>query len=318
MLLRIVITGGAGFIGSHLAKKWISDGYEIYIIDCLHDYYSPQRKRKHLDDISKAGSYSFHQTNLLDREETEQLLKSIQPEVVVHLAALPGVAFSMTNPLEYVDYDIKATINTLEASGKANVRKFIFASSSSVYGNAGSSGPVKEETAIGEVISPYAASKYSAESFCHVYKQLYGMDMAILRFFTVYGPWGRPDMAISSFITKLIKGEKLPIYDLNNARDYTYIDDIINGIDKALYFEGISSVFNIGNGNPITMEELLGELAMYFPSMEIEVLARRTGDVYSTWSDLSKSKSILGYVPKISFKEGISRTVEWAKRYEGC
>ncbi|WP_245308261.1 GDP-mannose 4,6-dehydratase [Halalkalibacter urbisdiaboli] len=314
--MRIVITGGAGFIGGHLAKRWIREDHEIFIIDCLHDYYTPERKLQHLKDIKKAGDFTFHQINLLEKKATEELLEKIKPDAVVHLAALPGVAYSISHPLEYVDYDIKATINILEASGKANVKKFIFASSSSVYGNKGMQGRVSEEMANSEVISPYAASKYSAESFCHVYKHLYHMEIAILRFFTVYGPWGRPDMAIGTFIRKLMNGETLPIFDMNNARDYTYIDDIIDGIDKTLHYHGDQTIFNLGHGHPVSMDELLRELAKHFPHLVTDVLERRVGDVYSTWSDLSKSKALLGYTPKISFQEGIARTVEWAKQYE--
>lgn len=205
--LKILITGGAGFIGSHFAVKMLEEQHDVAIIDNLHPYYSPDRKKQHLEVIKNAGEYQFYQADLLDSDETIDLIKKISPDAVVHLAALPGVAYSILRPLEYIDYDVKATVNVLEAAGKANVKQVIFASSSSVYGMMKNT-PFKEGMANGKPISPYAASKYAAESFCHVYAHLYGMDIKILRFFTVYGPWGRPDMAIANFIRKLKNGKK--------------------------------------------------------------------------------------------------------------
>ncbi|UII55109.1 GDP-mannose 4,6-dehydratase [Cytobacillus spongiae] len=314
--MKVVITGGAGFIGSHLAKKWIQLGHDVHLVDCLHPYYSPKRKKQHLEELTKIGPFSFYHLNLLDQVETEKLIIKLQPEVVVHLAALPGVAYSIEQPLKYVDYDIKATIHVLEGSRKANVEKVIFASSSSVYGELGCSGGVSEEKANGNVLSPYAASKYSAESFCHVYRNLYDMDIKILRFFTVYGPWGRPDMAIAHFIGKLLKGERLPVFGIENSRDYTYIDDIIEGIDLTVHSRTKHFIFNIGNGKPKSMSELLSELRKHFKALEVELMSRRAGDVYATWADISIAERELGYYPRVSFSEGISRTVEWAKNYE--
>lgn len=314
--MKILITGGAGFIGSHLATVFMAHSHEVHIIDCLHDYYAPARKKQHLKEIEKAGNYSFYPINLLDRDITFNIIQQIKPEVIVHLAALPGVAYSIDEPLQYVDYDIKATINVLEAAGKVGVKKVLFASSSSVYGNAGVEGPVVEGKANGQVVSPYAASKYSAESFCHVYANLYSFQLIIFRFFTVYGPWGRPDMAIGSFIKKLMNNEKIPIFGLENARDYTYIDDIVRGIYLSLFFENGNETFNIGSGRPVSMKRLVDELSLYFPELETTILGNRCGDVQTTWADISKAKKLLGYQPQTSFSEGISRTVLWAKTNE--
>ncbi|MFB5283917.1 SDR family NAD(P)-dependent oxidoreductase [Peribacillus sp. Hz7] len=312
--MKIIVTGGAGFIGSHLAKRLIRENHEVYVIDCLHPYYSIERKKKQLEHIESFGSFHFIQKDLLDKEEMEAIFKQISPYAVVHLAALPGVAYSIEQPLTYVDYDIKATINVLEASGKAGVSKVVFASSSSVYGN--QSGPFTEEMANGNVISPYAASKFSAESFCRVYEYLYGFQVNILRFFTVYGPWGRPDMAIGSFIKKLLRGEEITVFGEGRARDFTYVDDIINGIYLSLTHLSNSEVMNLGSGRPILMEDLLHELKFHFPNMKMKKEISRIGDVVKTWADIGKAQRLLGYEPKVDFHQGIAATVKWARENE--
>ena len=233
---------------------------------------------------------------------------------MIHLAALPGVAYSIERPLEYVDYDIKATINVLEACGQSNASQMIFASSSSVYGN--QKGPLKEEMATGNVISPYAASKYSAESFCHVYRHLYGFETKILRFFTVYGPWVRPDMAIGIFLKKLLKNQEITLFGEDRVRDFTFIDDIVEGIYLSLTPLHRSEVINIGSGRPISMLSLLNELGKYFPEMKIRREESRTGDVVQTWANIRKAQDLLGYTPKVSFEQGIAETVKWAKENE--
>lgn len=312
--MKIIVTGGAGFIGSHLIRRLLRENHEIHVVDCLHPYYSPDRKRLHLEQIKKFGDYHFYNLNLLDREGTISLIKMISPEIVIHLAALPGVAYSIDKPMEYVDYDIKATINVLEGAGQAGVSKLIFASSSSVYGNR--EGPFREDMANGKVISPYAAAKYSAESFCHVYKDLFGFQMNVLRFFTVFGPWGRPDMAIGLFIKKLMNGDDIHIFGTGSARDYTYIDDIVDGIYLTMLNCTASETFNIGSGRTVCMETLLSELKVYFPTMSIKWEGTRKGDVDKTWADITKARNLLGFSPKIAFKKGLEETVKWAKEYE--
>ncbi|EIJ79193.1 NAD-dependent epimerase/dehydratase [Bacillus methanolicus PB1] len=313
--MKVLITGGAGFIGSHLAQHLLKKRYEIFIIDCLHSYYSPKRKKQHLKKIQELGSFQFFDVNLLDREKTMALFRQISPEAVIHLAALPGVAYSISNPLEYVDYDIKATINVLKASGESKANQVIFASSSSVYGNQQKI-PFREDMASGKVISPYAASKHAAESFCHVYEDLYGFKVKILRFFTVYGPWQRPDMAIASFIKKLLRHEEITVFGKGSIRDYTYIDDIVNGICLAMTKLDQSEILNLGSGNAISMEMLLSDLKQFFPNMKVNLEAERKGDVYATWADISKANQLLGYQPQVDFKTGLLKTVEWAKKNE--
>ncbi|MEI2664637.1 NAD-dependent epimerase/dehydratase family protein [Rossellomorea sp. LJF3] len=313
--MKIIVTGGAGFIGSHLSRKLIEEKHELLIVDSFHPYYSPERKKRQLSFVREMGSFRFVQKDLLlDEGELQDVFHDFKADCVVHLAAIPGVSHSLHVPNEYVDYDIKATINTLRMAGESGIRKFVFASSSSVYGNTDHK-PSKEDDATGAVVSPYAAAKYSAESFCKAYASIYGMDLTILRFFTVYGPWGRPDMAIYSFIKKLMNGGEIPIYGLENKRDYTYIDDIVDGTYKAIRSEE-SGTFNLGNGSPISMEGLISELRTHFPYLKLHVTDRRAGDVTSTYADSMKAKEILGYSPSVSFEEGIKRTVQWMKKYE--
>jgi len=312
--VKILITGGAGFIGSHFAVKMLKEQHEVAIIDNLHPYYSVERKKQHLHIIKEAGEYPFYRNDLLNRDETISLIKKVSPDVIVHLAALPGVAYSILRPLEYIDYDVKATVNVLEGAGQAGVKQVLFASSSSVYGMMKNK-PFKEEMACGKPLSPYAASKYAAESFCHVYGRLYGMDVTILRFFTVYGPWGRPDMAIANFLKKAKNKEAITIFGEGGTRDYTYVGDIVNGMALALQKLQQSAILNIGSGRPISMNQLLDELKLYYPDLKIQRENHRAGDVDNTWADISLARELLGYEPETDFKQGIAKTVAWAERY---
>ncbi len=312
--MKIVVTGGAGFIGSHLSKRLLKENHELTIIDSLHPYYSPERKQQQLTNIARSGAFHFIEKDLLNREDVLSLFSEIRPEAVIHLAALPGVAYSIQKPLEYVDYDIKATINILEAAGKYGASQVVFASSSSVYGD--QAGPFKEEMASGKVLSPYAASKFSAESFCHVYEALYGFQMKIVRLFTVYGPWVRPDMAIGIFLKKLLLDQEITIYGEGRVRDFTYIDDIVDGIYLSLTKLKQSKILNIGYGRPVSMEYLLNELMLSFPNMKVNYDSSRAGDVLQTWADISKAQRLLGYEPKVNIETGLAKTIAWAKENE--
>ena len=312
---KICITGGAGFIGSHLGKRLLELGHELIIIDNLHPYYSTCRKQRQLQQMKDVGFFHFYNTNILQLDELKHIFFEHQPDVVFHLAALPGVQPSLTDPLTYIDYDVKGTVNVLQAAGEVGVQHVLFASSSSVYGNQ-SCQPLKENMANGHVISPYAAAKYSAESFCYAYAHIYGYMVTIFRYFTVYGPWGRPDMAISTFIRKLLRNEPITVYGDHTARDYTFIDDIVDGMIRALEREGESDVFNLGAGQPVTMKQLLAELRTHFPYMRVHYETPRLGDVVATWADITKAKEEIGYMPRTSFCEGLAKTIEWAKQYE--
>ncbi|KXG44722.1 NAD-dependent epimerase/dehydratase family protein [Tepidibacillus decaturensis] len=313
--MKILVTGGAGFIGHHLAIQLLQKDHHIIIVDELNSYYSQERKLKLLERVIRMGKVDFYQENLIDENFVKELFKQNAFDVVVHLAAMPGVAYSIEHPGIYIDSNIKATINLLKWAGETGVKQVIFASSSSVYGDQEGT-PLSEGMANGKVISPYAASKVSGEAFCNVYQQLYGFQLTILRFFTVYGPFGRPDMAISKFIKKLLQGEEIEVFALDSARDYTYIDDIIAGITKAIERPATNEVYNLGFGQPVSMNKLLQEFKKHFPQMRIVKKPWRTGDVKMTWADISKAKEQLGYQPTTSIVEGLSRTITWAKEHQ--
>lgn len=313
--MNILITGGAGFIGSHLAKKLLLNQHQITIVDNFHPYYSPEQKKVHIHEIKRLEMpFRLLQADLSEESSCKKVFEETAYDVIVHLAALPGVPFSIQQPLQYVDYDIKITINLLKNSGETNVKHFVFASSSSVYGNQ-SNEPLSEENANGRVASPYAAAKYGAESFCHAYQSLYGFQLSILRFFTVYGPWGRPDMAIPIFIRKLIAEESIDIFGKGSARDYTYIDDIVDGIERTILYSKGNETYNIGYGEPVYMETLLEHLLRSFPTMKVNRLEPRQGDVQMTWSNIEKAKHLLGYKPTVNIEEGLKRTILWARNY---
>jgi len=312
--MNIIVTGGAGFIGSHVSRALIQKNHRVLVIDNLHPYYSINRKKDHLSFIKEAGFFQFKQLDLRDEDNTIKAFCEFKPDYVIHLAALPGVRNSILNPNDYIDFDIKATVNVLKASAEISVKNVLFASSSSVYGNHHKK-PMKEEMANGEVISPYAAAKYGAESFCFAYEHLYGITVTILRFFTVYGPWGRPDMAITKFLAKALNGEPIELYGTHSARDYTYIDDAVDGILRALFFNKNSNIFNIGSSNPISLLTVVDLLKQYFPNIHIKEIEPQPGDVSWTWADTSKAKQLLKYEPKVTFEEGLKKTIEWAKAY---
>ncbi|SFD52749.1 UDP-glucuronate 4-epimerase [Bacillus sp. 491mf] len=311
--MKVLITGGAGFIGSHLALKLLKQGKQVVLLDNFHSYYAKSRKLFQLEQVQKAGKVPFYECDILQKDDVKAVMQQEKVDAVIHLAGFPGVRPSLEIPGAYVDINIKGTSNVLTCAGEENVKHVIFASSSSVYGEQAGM-PLREEMANGRVLSPYAASKYGAESLCHAYQYMYGFQMNILRFFTVYGPWGRPDMAVASFIRKLLNEEEIVVYGTGTGRDYTYIDDITEGIALTLQSHH-SDVYNLGSNAPILMTELLAQLETHFPFMRVRREAHRKGDVTSTWADISKAQEQLGYRPRVSFAEGLERTVAWAKQY---
>lgn len=311
--MKILVTGGAGFIGSHLAAKLLEENHELTIMDNLHPYYSPALKRQQLERIKTMGDFTFYNADLLHEEKVQSIFELHKFDAVVHLAALPGVQYSLQNPHEYVDQDIKATINVVKACGRFGVEHMIFASSSSVYGDRANV-PLQEDMASGNVISPYAAAKYGAESFCQAYANIHGFELTILRFFTVYGPWGRPDMAIAKFISALEAKEEITIFGDGTARDYTYIDDIIQGVLLVLMAKsGKHGIYNLGSSRPVTLEELISYLGIHYPEMRIRKAPHRQGDVSRTWADITKARQTLGFNPTVGIEEGLYRTIQWAR-----
>ncbi|MBO8164843.1 MAG: NAD-dependent epimerase/dehydratase family protein [Brevibacillus sp.] len=311
---KIVVTGGAGFIGCHLCRSLARSGLsdEVIIVDSLHPYYDPALKRKRLDELTKLPGISYYPGDILDAEQMDKLFQTERPEAVIHLAAIPGVRRSLAEPLLYIDADVKGTVQLLELCRRYSVPRFLFASSSSVYGEKKADRPFREEEAGLAVVSPYAASKLAAEVFLRTYADLYGLNVTVLRFFTVYGPEQRPDMAISRFVSQLTKGEPLTLYDPGSLRDYTYVEDIVRGIEAALIHSAGWQVYNLGSGRPTSLVELVRLLEQVSgQKTSTVVLGKQPGDVSGTWADISAARHRLNWAPVVSLEEGLARFWKW-------
>ena len=307
----ILVTGGAGFIGSHLCEKLICLGYDVICLDNFNDGYSPLIKRNNVAKAIRHSQYRLVEGDILDGDLVDNLVKQSEVEAIVHLAALAGVRRSILDPLDYVDVDIKGTVILLEACKKHRIKKFVFASSSSVYG--ANTAPFKEFDPLSAQTSPYATAKYCGELYCRTYNLLYGIPTVCLRFFTVYGPRQRPDMAIHIFTKAIHEDRELCIYgDGSSSRDYTYIDDIVDGIVSSLNLQHNFEVINLGNSNAINIKNLVevieSKLAKH---ARIRFLPEQQGDVPTTCADISKAVNLLGYTPKVKLDEGIERFVNW-------
>ncbi|MEJ5369150.1 MAG: GDP-mannose 4,6-dehydratase [Bryobacteraceae bacterium] len=309
---RILLTGGAGFIGSHLAEALLRRGVELLILDDLNDYYDPALKLANLEQVRRAGAYEFVQGDICDAALVESLMARFRPAMVAHLAARAGVRPSLEQPALYQRVNVEGTAVLLEAARRHGVERFVFASSSSVYG-AASRVPFTEEDPVRAPISPYAASKIAGEALCHVYWHLYGIRTVCLRFFTVYGPRQRPDLAIRKFAEAIAAGRPVPVFgDGTTGRDYTYIDDIVAGILAAMEHPAAFEIFNLGNSSPVllndmiaTLERVLGRKAV------IDRQPLQPGDVPITYADISRARRLLGWQPRTPLEEGIRRMAEW-------
>ncbi len=310
----VLVTGGAGFIGSHLCERLLELGYRIINLDNFNDFYDPIIKRKNILTALSNHRYTLIEGDIRDKKLLEKIFNTFDIETIVHIAALAGVRTSIGNPLEYVDVDIKGTVNLLEFSREYKVKKFIFASTSSVYGL--NSIPFKETDSIKSPISPYAAAKLAGELFCSTYNTLYDIPTVCLRFFTVYGPRQRPEMAIHYFTRLIDGGKEIPIWgDGASSRDYTYIDDIINGIVASINLKCSFDIFNLGNSNPIKLNDLIELIEQKLGKSARRVyLAVQKGDVEHTYADITKSSTMLGYNPEISIEEGIEKFIAWYKK----
>ena len=311
----ILVTGGAGFIGSHLIDRLLDEGQEVVCIDNFNDYYSPEIKRSNIALASKNPRFHLEEGDICDFPFLEAVFERYPIEEIVHLAARAGVRPSIAEPRLYEEVNGLGTVNLLELARRYKVSSFIYGGSSSVYG-AASRVPFSEDDPCDRPISPYAATKRANELMCYTYHHLYGIKVTVLRFFTVYGPRQRPEMAIHKFTRLIDQGEEIPLFgDGSSKRDYTYIDDIIQGImaarQKAYPFE----IFNLGESRTtdlITLvrliEENLGKKA------RIRWLPDQPGDVPLTYADISKARRMLGYNPQVPIEEGIRRFVEWYRK----
>lgn len=309
----ILVTGGSGFIGSNLCDRLLKLNYRVINLDCFNDYYSPLFKKRNIADALCNPAYTLIEGNILDTELLDDIFKSFNIDKVIHLAAIPGVRNSIESPLHYVDVDIKGTVNLLEVSRRYNISKFLFASSSSVYGDGKI--PFDEEDHLSLQLSPYAASKYCGEVFCKTYNRLYGIPIVCLRFFTVYGPRQRPDMAIHKFTKLIDEGREITVYgNGESSRDYTYIDDIIDGITSSMNLGCDFEIFNLGSSEPVKILDLINLIEGCLNKKAIvKLTGTQAGDALYTFADITKSREMLEYNPRISIGSGIDRFVDWYK-----
>ncbi len=307
----VLVTGSAGFIGSSLCERLLMLGNEVIGIDNFYCNYDPGLKRENICFVLRCSNYKLIKGDILDTALLERVFSENSIDTVIHLAALAGVRKSIECPLDYVDVDIKGTVGLLELCRKHKVSKFIFASSSSVYGSL--EPPFTEEMPLGTPQSPYAASKLSGELFCRTYNSLYGIPVVCLRFFTVYGPRQRPDMAIRIFTEEAIANRSIEIFgDGTSARDYTYIDDIVDGIIASAELECDFEIINLGNSKPAGILDVVRLIQKSSGTRtDIDFLPVQAGDVEITCADISKAERLLGYSPKIDLETGIEKFVKW-------
>ena len=316
--LRILVTGSAGFIGFHLAKKLLEKGMDVVGVDNLNDYYDPKLKIDRNKILKSHENYIFLKGDLADEKFITQLFKKFKFDQICHLAAQAGVRYSIENPAVYIQSNIVGFANLIEAAKNAGVRDFVFASSSSIYGNSTKARfSVKDRT--DEPISLYAATKKADELIAYTYNHLFGLNCTGLRFFTVYGPWGRPDMATFKFTERILGGKEIEVYNFGKMkRDFTYIDDIVSGIIAALRRLKGFKVYNLGNNRPVTLNRFIRAIeAACGRKAKIKYLPLQPGDVLKTAADISESKNDLKFSPKIDIEEGMKKFVDWHEEYYG-
>jgi UDP-glucuronate 4-epimerase len=332
--MKVMITGAAGFIGSTLGLKLLERGDEVHGVDCINDYYDVNLKWARLKRLQAYDNFIFHQLDIANRPAMEKLFEENQFDAVMNLAAQAGVRYSIDNPAAYIDANLVGFANILEGCRHTKVAHLAFASSSSVYG-ANTKMPFSEKDNVDHPISLYAASKKANELMAHSYAHLYGLPVTGLRFFTVYGPWGRPDMALFKFTRGILADESIPVYNRGQMiRDFTYVDDIVEGVTRVIDRPAPSNsswsgdkpdpssskapyrIYNIGNSNPVqlmryinVLEECLGKKA------NLDLMPMQDGDVPATTADVTALESDLGYRPETTIDVGVRRFVDWYKNY---
>lgn len=314
--MAILLTGIAGFIGSNVAKKLLSAGVDVVGVDNFNDYYDPKIKR---DRIAKfLGDYDFkvYECDIADKEKLQGVFANHKIDKICHLAAQAGVRYSLENPDAYIMSNIVGTNNIFELAKDYGIKEVVYASSSSVYGG-NTKIPFAESDAVDNPISLYAATKKANELQAHVYHHLYGINCVGLRFFTVYGPWGRPDMALFKFTKAILAGRPIDVYNNGqHRRDFTYIDDIVAGIVAALNHCQGYEVYNLGNNRPVDLEYFIGQIEEQLGQKAIKnYLPLQIGDVPETYADIDKAKNKLSYEPKVGIEEGIKNFIAWYREY---
>tara|TARA_Y100000741_G_scaffold298667_1_gene239733 strand:- start:151 stop:1116 length:966 start_codon:yes stop_codon:yes gene_type:complete len=315
---NILVTGSAGFIGYHLCNSLLKDNFKILGLDNINEYYDTELKISRLDKLRKYENFFFEKIDIADRQSLSKAFNNFRPDIVVNLAAQAGVRYSIENPYSYIDSNIIGFQNLIELSRNNNIDHFIYASSSSVYGN-NKKIPFSEGNKVDEPISLYGATKKSNELISYAYSHLYNLKTTGLRFFTVYGPWGRPDMSYFIFTNNIIKGNPIKVYNNGNMkRDFTYIDDIIMGIKSSILnnTNNLYQIYNLGNNKP---EKLMHFVSLIEKSLNIKAKIKyetlQLGDVLDTCADISKSNAELDYNPSISIEEGIPLFIDWYKEF---
>lgn len=313
---KVLVTGSCGFIGMHLCKRLLNEGYCVVGIDNINNYYSTKLKKSRLNQIIGNDNFQFLKVDISNKSEVSKVFNEHNPEKVVNLAAQAGVRYSLTNPEAYIEANIIGFMNILEACRYNSVKGLIYASSSSVYGG-NKKLPFSINDSVDKPISIYAASKKANELMAHTYSHLYGLNTTGLRFFTVYGPWGRPDMAMYIFAEKILKGEPIPVFNHGKMqRDFTFIDDIISGVISSIKKNYLCEVFNLGNNKS---EELMDMIRLIENAMNkkarFDFRDMQAGDVEKTFADIKHSVKKLGYDPKISINEGVPKFINWFMDY---
>ena len=333
MKTKLFITGSSGFIGFHVAKRYLDKGFKVYGFDSMNSYYDVKLKRSRLNILKKYKNFSFTKGNLENQKKLNSSINKFKPSIIIHLAAQAGVRYSIKNPKIYLNSNIIGTFNVIECAKKLKIRHLIIGSSSSVYG-ANKKFPFQEIDKTDSQISFYAATKKSTESIAHSYSSLWKIPITVLRFFTVYGPWGRPDMAYFKFTKNILRGKKIDVYNKGKMyRDYTYIDDIVDGIvkltnkipklnsSKKYKNDSISHVapirtLNIGNTKKVLLSDFISAIEKNLNKKAVKrFLPMQKGDVYSTLSDSSLLRRITGYNPKTKYKDGIKKFLNWYLDY---
>lgn len=334
--MRVLVTGAAGFIGMHLSERLAREGNEVFGVDNLNSYYDVSLKKSRLSLLERSDNFSFMETDIRDEKALSTAFNVSDPHCVVHLAAQAGVRYSIENPREYVSTNVSGTLNILEECKRKMLSHLVYASSSSVYG-ASNDLPFSIKSSANRPVSLYAATKKATEMMAYSYSDLFGLRTTGLRLFTVYGPWGRPDMALFTFTRKIISGEPIDVYNYGeHRRDFTYIDDIVDGICKVLSsspeartdvqtFDSNRSIsrapfqiYNLGNSQPVKLLELI-EILSHALGLEVKtnMLDAQLGDVPDTLADITESVRDFGYSPETDIKEGVESFVKWYRGYYG-
>ncbi len=316
--MNFLVTGGAGFIGSHVCEELLGKGHSVWAFDNLHPFYPTAAKERNIAEIkARGGDFTFVLGELAEPTALRNLFRNVKFDQVIHLAALAGVRPSLQEPESFQQINVEGTVNLLEACHHSGIKKVTIASTSSVYG-VNKKVPFSEDDPTQRLISPYAASKLACEALGHVYHHVYGMDIAMLRFFTVYGPRQRPDLAIHKFARLIEDGKPVPVFgDGSTARDYTYVSDTVAGVIACTNRQFGYEIFNLGGSNTVTLARLIEVLEQTLGKKAIiDRHPQQPGDVPLTYADITKSRKHLGYDPKVGIEDGIRQFVEWFRKHK--